>query len=574
MAYRIAFLVAFFVSALATTMAQQPQTVVLHNGKVITADDSFRICQAIAVRGNRILAVGTNEEVLKKGGAGARRIDLRGRAVIPGLIDAHAHALGAGLSELRGPMPRIHSIADMQTYIHEQAAKLGPGKWIFVPRTFPTRLAEHRMPTRADFDPVSPNNPVLYDASYTVVVNGYALKQAGITRDSKPPATGEIGKDAKGEPNGILRGAASLLKAPSEQSGYTEQEKLEGLGAIFKRYNEVGITTTTERAATVDDVRMFETFRKTARMNARLHVTIRFDATQPVEEVERQIQSLPWKPNSGDDWLRVNTLKVTLDGGMTIGTAYQRQPYGPFARTLYGHENPEFRGLLNIAPEKLARIVLAAHRLGWQFTAHSVGGGAMDALLDAYEKASAVRPVAASRMLITHGNFPDQRSIRRCRELGVIMDAQPAWLYKDSPMLAKVFDDKVMSLFLPLKAWQEGGVMVAGGSDHMIGYDSFAANNPFNPFQAIWIAVTRKTEAGTVMHAEQRISREDALRLFTRNAAFALFEEKTRGSLEPGKLADLVVLSDDLLTCPEDRLRQIQAALTMVDGRIVHEVRQ
>lgn len=563
----------FLICLVPLGIAQTPETTVLYNGKVVTVDDAFRIAQAVAVRGNKILAVGGNDEVLKQAGASARKIDLRGRTVIPGLIDNHAHPLGAGLSELREPLPRILSITDMQAYIRRQAERLGPGKWILIPRTFPTRLKENRMPTRADLDAAAPNNPVAFDASYTWVVNSYALKQAGITRDTKPPANAEIGKDANGEPNGILRGAASLLKLPSTRAEFSEHEKLEALQTILRRYNEVGITTTTERAASVDEVRTYEALRKSGRMNARLHVTIRLDASRPIEELEKRIQSLPWKAHSGDDWLKINTLKVTLDGGMLIGTAYQRRPYGPFAKILYGHEDPEFRGLLNIPADKLARIVRAAHLGGWQFTAHAVGGGAMDALLDAYEKVNAERPLTQSRMLITHGNFPDERAIRRSKQLGVLMDAQPAWLYKDAHVLAKVIDEQTMRLFQPLKAWQEAGVVAGGGSDHMIGHDSYAAVNPYNPFLAMWTAITRRTETGVVIYPEQRVSRADALRLFTRNGAYLLFEEKTRGTLEPGKLADLVVISDDLLTCPEERIRDIKAMLTMVDGRIVHETK-
>jgi len=564
--------VLWFLCAVAL-LAQAPQTTVFHNGKVLTVDDKFRIAQAIAVRGNKILAVGTNEEVLKQAGARARKIDLRGRTVIPGLIDNHAHPLGAGLSEIREPLPRIQSIADMQAYVRRQAQRLGPGKWIVVPRTFPTRLKENRMPTKADLDAAAPDNPVAFDASYTWVVNSQALKLAGITRDTRAPANSQIGKDSNGEPNGILRGASSLLKLPSNRNGFSEQEKLEALETIFRRYNQVGITTTTERAASLNEVPTYEAFRKSGRMNARLHATIRLDSSRPIEEMEKQIASLRWKSHSGDDWMKINTLKVTLDGGMLIGTAYQRRPYGPFAKILYGHEDPQFRGLLNIPADKLVRIVRAAHQQGWQFTAHAVGGGAMDALLDAYEKVNAERPLTQSRMLITHGNFPDERNIRRSKQLGVLMDAQPAWLYKDAHVLAKVVDEQGMRMFQPYKTWQEAGVVAGGGSDHMIGHDSFAAVNPFNPFLAMWTVITRRTEAGVVIHPEQRISREDALRLYTRNGAYLLFEEKTRGTLDPGKQADLVVLSDDLLTCPEDRIRDIKAVLTMVDGRIVHETK-
>lgn len=563
----------FYLLTMWISLASAQETTVFHNGKVITVDDQFRIAQAIAVRGNRILAVGSNSDVLKQAGANARKVDLRGRALIPGTIDSHAHPLGAGISELREPLPRIHSIADMQDYIRKQAAKLGPGKWIIVPRTFPTRLKEQRMPTKADLDAAAPNNPVAFDASYTWVANSYALKQAGITRDTKPPANGEIGKDASGEPNGILRGAQSLLKAPSGRAEFSEHEKMEALQNIFRRYNEVGITTTTERAATEAEVRTYEAFRKHGRQNVRLHMTIRFDTNRPTEEIVKRIRALPWKAHSGDDWLKLDTLKVTMDGGMLIGTAYMREPYGPFAKTLYGHEDPKFRGLANIPPDKLTAIVRAAHELGWQFTAHAQGGGAVDALLDAYEKVNAEKPLTASRMLITHGSFSSAEATRRMKKLGVIMDAQPAWLYKDGNVLAKVMSDAAMSYFIPFKAWRDGAVVAAGGSDHMIGYDSIAAVNPYNPFLAMYTAVTRRSEASVVIRPEQRISREDALRLMTRNGAYALFAERSRGTLEAGKLADLVVLSDDPLTCAEERLRDIKAMLTMVDGRVVHEAK-
>jgi predicted amidohydrolase YtcJ len=203
-------------------------------------------------------------------------------------------------------------------------------------------------------------------------------------------------------------------------------------------------------------------------------------------------------------------------------------------------------------------------------TVHTTGGGATDALLDAYEAADKDRPIADRRFTVTHGNFPDARAIERARRLGVAFDVQPAWLHLDAAAIRNVFGPSRIRDFLPLRALLQAGVMVAGGSDHMIRFDSRSAINPFNPFFGMWMAVTRKATDGTVVEPGQVVTREEALRMWTRAGAWLTFEESAKGSIEPGKLADMVVISKDYLSCPVDEIKDIEALLTVVGGRVVH----
>jgi predicted amidohydrolase YtcJ len=423
------------------------------------------------------------------------------------------------------------------------------------------------MPTREVLD-VATEHPVMFDASYTVVVNSHALKMCGITRDTPNLPNGEIVKDAKGEPNGILRNGQSLLRDLDRSGGATEDEKLEALEGMLKRYVAAGLTAISDRALTPAEFPLYDKLKAQGRLPIRTVMTWRIDASRPTEELLRQIRMAPYSTGKGDSWLKFGALKVTLDGGMTIGTAYQRLPYGPFGRQLYGHTNPDDRGQLFIARDKLIAIERAGHARGWQLTAHDQGGGAIDVMLDALEAADKDRPIAHSRSHLMHASFQSPEAIARCKKMGILIDAQADWLYRDGPALEKVFGDDGMRLFYPMRAYLDAGLIVAGGSDHMIGYDKNNAVNPYNPFLQMWIAVTRQTDRGEVLHPEQKITREEALKTHTIWAAYMQFAENERGSIEPGKLADLVVIDRDYLTCPEDEIKAIEPQVVIVDGKI------
>jgi predicted amidohydrolase YtcJ len=460
----------------------------------------------------------------------------------------------------------LDSFASAQRYVREQAKVTPGGQWIVLPRSFPTRLAEMRMPTREVLD-VTRDHPVMWDLSYVVVVNTRALEQSGITRDTPNPPGGEIVRDASGQPNGVLKNAQGLLKGLRDSQPVTEAEKLDALDGMLKRYVAAGLTSIIDRALSPSDITLYEKLRRERGLPLRVVMTWRMATGGTVDEAVRRVESGP-RPY-GDEWLRLGIFKVTLDGGMTIGTAYQRAPYGPFGAQLYGKTRPDDRGQLFVPLDKLQAIMGAALARGYSLTAHSQGGGAIDALLDTWESLKPPERLAASRSHVMHGSFQSPESIARAKRLGVLEDVQAAWLYLDAPALEKVFGEDGMKYFFPLRSYVDAGVMFAGGSDHMTGHDKNAATNPYNPFLGMWTCVTRLTTAGRVVHPEQRISREDALRSYTIWAAHLQGAEKEKGSIETGKFADLVVIDRDYLRCPEAEIRSIQPRIVIINGKVV-----
>jgi predicted amidohydrolase YtcJ len=544
---------------------------ILHNGKIVTVDSRFSIAQAVAMKGGAITAVGRDADVLKERGANTRVVDLKGRTVLPGLFDSHVHALEAGLSEHRAPLPPLDSIAAVQAYLRERAKTTPKGEWIVVPRTFPTRLSEMQMPTRRDLD-ILPDHPVMFDASYVVIANSLALKVSGITRDTSNPPGGEIVRDAQGEPNGILKNAQRLLKGvPPRSSGLTEADQLKALEDQLKRYVAAGLTSVNDRAVDGEQIALYRKLKQQGRLPLRVALTWRPDASRTVEDLSSAIRSADYVTKSGDDWLHFAAFKLTLDGGMTIGTAYQRHPYGAFGKQLYGKTNPDDRGQLFIAPEKLTAVMRVARDRGWQLTTHDQGGGAVDTWLDTLEALDRERPIAPSRSFVMHASFQSPEAIARMKKMGILADTQSQWLYKDAPALVKVFGDAGMRYFFPLRSYLDAGIVVAAGSDHMIGHDKNRAVNPYNPFLSMWIMVARKTDRGELVHPEEKITRAEALQTHTTGGAYIEFTEARKGSIEAGKLADAVVIDRDYLTCPEDQIKEIEPVMTVIAGKVVYE---
>jgi predicted amidohydrolase YtcJ len=558
----------FIGGALAASAADAD--LILYNGKVVTVDPGFTIQQAVAIRAGRLVAVGPDSYVLKaERGPKTEVIDLHGRTVLPGLVDAHLHALEAGLSEFRGPLPPLDSFAAVQTYVRKQAAKTPKGAWIVVPRTFPTRLTEMRMPTRDLLD-VDRDHPVLFDASYVVVLNSYALKLSGIDRHTPNPPGGDIVKDADGEPNGILKNAQSLVKGLDRAAYFTEAEKLDALEQQLKRYIAAGLTAVGDGGVNPEQIGLYQKLKASGRLPIRTVLTWLPDRSQPTSTLQQQIESAAYTSNTGDSWLKFGAFKLTLDGGMTIGTAYQRYPYGPFGKQLYGKTDPDDRGQLFVAPDKLLAVMRTARNRGWQLTTHDQGGGAIDNFLDSLEALDREKRIAATRSHVLHASFQSQEAIARMKRLGVLANVQAAWLYFDAPALEQVFGYDGMRYFYPLRSYIDAGIIVADGSDHMIGHDKNRAVNPYNPFLGMWAQVTRLTDRGKVIHPEEKITRAEALKTHTIWPAYLQFAENERGSLENGKLADLIVIDRDYLNCPEAQIKDIEPLMTILNGKIVY----
>ncbi len=547
-----------------------PADLILHNAKIVTVDNDFSVQQAVAIQAGKIIAVGAEASVMRERGPNTRIIDLNGRTVLPGLIDSHIHALDAALSEARGPLPPLDSYAAVRQYLLEQAKHVPKGAWIVVPRTFPTRLKEMRMPTRELLDVVN-DHPVLFDASYVVILNTAGLKKSGIDRNTPNPPGGEIVKDAAGEPNGILKNAQSLVKGVQVTTQFTEEEKLRELEAQLKRYLAAGLTAVGDRAVNPEQIDLYRKLKAQNRLPIRAVMTWRPDASRPTEDLVSEIRNGPYTPGDGDSWLKLRTFKLTLDGGMTIGTAFQRAPYGPFGKQLYGKTNPDDRGQLFIPPAKLLAVMEAARDRGWQLTTHDQGGAAVDTWLDTLQALDRKRPIAPTRSFVMHASFQSPEAIARMKKMGISADTQSQWLYLDGPALENVFTYDGMKYFFPLRSYLDAGIKVAAGSDHMIGHDKNTAVNPYNPFLSMWIEIARKTTRGKVVHPEQRISREEALKTHTIWGAWLQFADQQRGSIERGKFADLVVIDRDYLTCPEDQIRDIQPVTVILDGKIVFQ---
>lgn len=542
---------------------------ILHHGRIVTADARFTLVEAMAVEKGRIVATGTNAAVLARKGPETKLLDLAGKMVLPGLIDAHVHALGAGLSEFERKLPPLDSIGDIQAFIREKAKTTPKGAWIVVPRTLPPRLAEQRFPTKQDLD-VSLDHPVAFDGSYVWGANTLALKISGITATTPNPPGGEVVKGPDGQPNGILRNAASLLKGVPEGASYSETEKLAALEKMLQIYAAAGLTSVGDRAAVAEDYALYSKLKEQGRLPVRAVITWRINAMRPVDQIVAEIEKNTWKTGQGDAWLKFGAFKVTLDGGQSVGTAYQRMPYGAYGRQLYGQTNPDARGTLFVDGSKLTQIMRTARNKGWQLTSHAQGGAAIDVLLDTFAALDKERPIAPTRSHVMHGSFMSEEAVARMKKMGILADVQAGWLHFDVPALEQVFGYKNMRYFFPLQTYLKSGILIAGGSDHMIGHDKDRAVNPFNPFFNMWMAITRLTRAGKEIYPEEKITREQALRMYTNGSAYLHFAEKELGSLEVGKWADFVVIDRDYLTCPEPEIRRIEPLMTVVGGKAVY----
>ena len=544
---------------------------VLLDGKILTVDDRFREATALAVRDGRFIAVGSNQDVRRYIGSTTRVIDGRGRTVVPGLIDTHVHALDVAEAEAAQPFRSLRSIGELQAWITSEAARRPRETWIWTPRVYPTRLREHRFPTRQELDAAAPDHPVAVDGAYAFSLNSAALRAAGITRSSADPPGGAIVKDTAGEPTGLLRNVGTLLARFRSRTSSSGGVSLDMLEQVHRQYLAAGITSVIERGASLDGYKTYEALRRADRLRVRATVTIRIPRADSPAEVERFIENLPFRFGSGDEWLKAGPLKIVVDGGILIGTSFMRKPYGLSARQLYAVDDPSYRGFLTLTPEQIASAIAIGHRLGWQMVAHVTGDAGVDVVLDAIEAAQKEHPAPDRRHTLIHAYFVNPETAARAARLHVLVDTQPAWYYKDADALADSLGRERLAHFIGLRTWRQAGVDVAINTDHMFGLDPNAALNPFNPFLTMYAATTRRTESGRIVSGAEAVSREEALRMMTSMAARFSFDEQSRGTIEAGKLGDFVVLDDQFLTCPPERLRAIRPDMTVIGGRVAFE---
>ena len=553
--------------------AQEPD-LILHHGKIVTVDQNFHIAQAMAVKGDRVLAVGSNDEVRRLARSGTKQIDLRGKTVLPGLMDSHAHSAGASIFEFDHEVPDIQTIADVLAYVKSRAAVLGPGKWIRVRQVFITRLREQRYPTREELDQAAPDNPVYFSTGPDASLNSMALKLSGIDKDFKitDGKPGRIERDAKsGEPNGIIRSAGRFVKFESSAASPTTEDRVRWLKKLFADYNSVGLTSIADRDVSDGELKLYQRLKASGQLSVRVFVNLHIDAQAPIGEIQQRIEKIAASPlHRYNNMLWVRAIKTYMDGGMLTGSAYMRKPWG--VSEVYSITDPEYRGMRYIDAGKIYQIAKLALENDLQMTAHSVGDGAVHAMIDAYEEINNSTLVRDLRPCITHCNFMSLEAIERMAKLGIVADLQPAWLERDGATLMKQFGDERLAYFQPYKSLFEHGVVAGGGSDHMQKIGGMRAINPYNPFFAMWVTLTRQPRwTDQPLHLEQRISREQAIRLYTINNAYLMFQENEKGSLEKGKLADFIILKKDILTCSLEDVRDMKVEQTYLGGKLIYQ---
>ena len=556
------------------TSPAQEADLIVHHAKIVTVDQKFTLSEAMAVKDGIIQLVGSDEEILRLKGPHTELMDAGGRMILPGLMDSHTHPLGAAMTEFDHEIPAMESVADVLAYLQNRAKAVPEGKWIVVQQVFITRLREQRYPTRAELDAAAPKHPVVFRTGPDASFNSLALKLSGVDRNFKIPdgIAGRIEKDAHDDPSGILRNFANYLKIPeSTAAAPAVAQKTERLKQLFKDYNANGITSIGDRDANPEVLALYQKLHAEGGLSVRVAISHHIDNTGPIDAIQNSIRLVALHPlfREKDPLLRIIGIKTFLDGGMLTGSAYMRQPWGVSA--IYSITDPEYRGVLFIPKERLRPMVEAAVECGLQFTAHSVGDGAVHTLLEVYGDIARTRSIRETRPCLTHANFMSREAVEQIARLGVVVDMQPAWLYLDTRTLMTHFGNDRLRWFQPLHSLFEAGAIAGGGSDHMQKIGALRAINPYHPFLGMWVAITRQAKnfEGT-LHPEEALTREQAIRFYTANNAYLLFREKDTGSLEAGKLADFIVLDTDLLTCAVDAIQRIQVLHTYLGGKLVY----
>lgn len=533
---------------------------VLLNGKVVTADPGFSIVHAVAVRDGVIQATGSAAEIQALCDERTQRIDLGGRTVLPGLIDTHAHVEMAGLAKLTVSFDGARNVEDALARIAVRAAQTSPGQWIRGAIWHPvSQLAEKRVLTREELDRVAPDHPISLPIGHFMMVNSRALALAGIDHATPDPDGGTIHRDAAGEPTGLLEERAEDL-VTNILPDWTHEERVTQLRDAMTYFNAHGITSAISAAVDPATLRAHHALRRsgeaTLRISAMFAPTGGLSPTMPLDEWEAFFSRIGAASDFGDDWLSYSGVKLQIDGGMTLRTAAMRDGYP---------DDPAYHGTIVIEPERFDALVSIVNKYGWRVGVHAVGDAAVDRVLDAYEKADAEHSIRDRRFIVIHGSLIQPDQMERARRLGVRVDAQSAFLWEKAATVAKYLGKATADRAFPMRSLIDtmGLDLLGQGTDYPI--------NPLNPFVNMSIMVTRRDKDGEVFGASEAISREEAIRLYTSAAARYAFMETRTGSIEPGKRADMVVLSDDILTVPDERLKDIVALRTILDGRTVYK---
>jgi len=535
-----------------------PADLVLYNGKIVTVDDAFSIREAIVIKDGRIAAIGGNE--LRNRYAAVRAIDLKGRMVIPGFHDTHIH-LG-GHSRRYIDFRDTSSLAQLKQQVSEKAKELGPGEWITGGNWDEYHFKEQKKPLRGDLDAAAPNNPVVLTRAggHSSVGNSKALEMADINKATPDPERGLIERDAKGDPNGVIRERSDLYTrlVPKDKPADVRDSLLDDVRSQLK----LGITSVIEAGASIDpsvvgsyaEWELLYQNHGTELPRASIQIGYPSPAGQ-AKQGAAKLKEFGRKTGDGNDRLRIGSIgEMAADGGFT----------GPTAWSLVDYKGqPGFRGRAFFTPEQIHANIEEGHKLGWQFGIHAIGDAAIVMTVDALDQVLQKYPRNDHRHYLCHFTvLPPERTMQIMAKDKILIAQQPNFTYNLEGRYVETLEGKRLATNNALTTPIKHGIFMAFGSDNL----------PIGPLVGLYAAVTRKGESsGKVFGPEEAVSMKDAITMYTRNGAFLTREEKLKGTLEVGKLADMVVLPEDLLSISPEKLLAMKVDMTIVGGKVLHE---
>ena len=541
----------------AVSAAQATADLVIVNGKVHTVDDGNRVVQAVAIGGNTVMKVGTNDEIKSVTGPGTRVIDARGATVAPGFNDSHVHFVSGGRSLSDVDLAGLTTLRQVQDKIRVFAADKPAGAWIkgrgWLYSPFP-----NASPTRAQLDEVVPDRPAVmtcYDG-HSVWVNSKVLALAGITRATKDPVNGVIVRDANGEPTGHLKESATDLISHVVPKP-TEEDRRAALRSAVAHANRLGITSIQNAGGATEEMALYDAVRKAGGLTVRSYLAT--SARSGITESDADRMDALWKQHGDDPTLHTGIVKLYADGVIESKTAAMLTPY----------VGTPSAGTPNYTVDELNRIVAMFDKRGWQIQIHAIGDRAIRMSLDALEKAAAANPAPARgrRHRLEHIEAVAAADIPRFATLGVIASQQPihAALGDANQAVPKGPWPDAIGPERASRAWAWKSILAAGGRL------TFGSDWPVAPLEAgqgIWLASTRVKASGA---EDQRLTIDQAIAGYTRWPAYASFEERRKGTLAPGMLADVVVLASDIAAAPVASPEGVVVAATIFDGKVVYE---
>lgn len=527
--------------------------IILTGGPVFTSSSALGIQEAVATKGNRILAVGKAQDIMAFSGPKTRHVALKGCLLMPGFIDAHLHYPWTGMNRLNisCKYPNVHSIRDIQERLREKAASTPPGKWVRGWGYDHLKLKEKRHPTRYDLDGVSQDRPVLLTRTcgHISVANSKALEMAGVSGSTPDPVGGKFDRDESGVPNGVMREAAA--HAVNKIATYTDAELVEGVVTASAEFASQGITSVHDAGTSFATMRALVEAVRTGRAKVRAYAMI--GSAEP--EYQRAYLESGLSTGFGDQRLKIGSFKLMTDGSSSGPTAATSEPYAI---------DPDNTGILYLTQEEISERFSRAHRLGFQVTAHAVGDRAVEMVINGIEQAVSAVHRDDPRHRIEHCAMTGPALRARIKNLGIIPVAQPVFFYEFGDGYVQNYGRKRAEQMFTVGSFIREGIPFAMSTDCPVTYS--------DPMLNLYTAITRETMSGDVVAPEERLTVEQTLAAYTMGGAYAAHEERIKGSIEPGKLADLVVLTGNPLSAPASQIRAMKARMTIIDGEVVYEV--